>query len=166
MQVPIRGKSGQYGLFLPEWRLWFILSIGIFSLFSGGCGQVSPGEGGTIGLLDHNVFKASIQPILDNKACSSSGCHFRDKSDPNSGGPGGSLRLFDCKGAACTAEQLQANHDSSAGMANLVNPGESKLLSKPLELSVGGLQHLGGTIFPDVTDADYLAIFAWIGSPL
>lgn len=146
-------------------RIWAILFV--VALFSGGCGQVSPGEGGGIGVLDHDVFKASIQPILDNRTCADSGCHIRSKSNPNSGGPGGSLRLFDCdEGPVCTDEQLQSNHDSSAGMANLVNPGDSKLLTKPLGLAGGGLQHLGGTVFPDPTDADYLTILSWIGSPL
>lgn len=165
--TPCTSSPGPCTLKFPISRLWAVVFVGIFALFSGGCGQVNPGEGGGIGVLDHDVFKASIQPIMDNRTCADSGCHIRSKSNPNSGGPGGSLRLFDCdEGLPCTDEQLQSNHDSAAGMANLVNPGDSKLLTKPLGLAGGGLQHLGGTVFPDRTDADYLTILSWIGSPL
>ncbi|MFQ5588661.1 MAG: hypothetical protein ACE5F7_07460 [Nitrospiria bacterium] len=130
------------------------------------CGRIEPGEEATAGELDHDVFKTSVQPVLDNRNCSDAGCHFRDKTDPNSGGPGGSLRLFECTAAPCSAAELQANHDSAAGMANLVSPVDSRLLSKPLALSEGGVQHLGDNLFLSVTDTDYLTILAWIQSPL
>jgi hypothetical protein len=50
-------------------------------------------------------------------------------------------------------------------MANLANPTTSKLLTKPLALSAGGIQHLGGDIFPDVTDPDYVTVLTWIQNP-
>jgi hypothetical protein len=131
-----------------------------------GCGEVDPGEEEAIGQLDQTAFETTIQPILDARNCSQSGCHYRDKSDPNSGGPGGSFRIFDCTGDSCTAEQLLANHDSAAGMANIANPTTSKLLTKPLALSAGGIQHLGGDIFMSVADPDYVAILGWIQSPI
>jgi hypothetical protein len=129
------------------------------------CGNVDPGTNATTGELDQAVFAAAIQPILDARGCSQSGCHYRDKSAPNTGGPGGSLRLFDCSGSSCTPEQVVANHDSASGMANIPNPATSKLLTKPLAQSAGGIQHLGGDIFLSVTDADYLAVLAWIQNP-
>ncbi|VAX29127.1 hypothetical protein MNBD_NITROSPIRAE01-229 [hydrothermal vent metagenome] len=131
-----------------------------------GCGQVEPGEEATLGELDHEVFKTNIQAVLDNRGCSNGACHIRDKNDPFAGGPGGNLRLYECTVAPCTAEQLQANHDSAAGMANLVNPSGSLLLKKPLALSISGVQHLGGDIFLSAADADYLTLFSWIQSPL
>ncbi|MFQ5543011.1 MAG: hypothetical protein ACE5FY_01515 [Nitrospiria bacterium] len=144
----------------------YFFIFGFFLAFITGCGTIDPGEGGIVGSLDHDFFKTTVQPVLDNRRCSDSGCHFRDKADPNTGGPGGSFRLFECKVVSCTPEELLANHDSSAGMANLVNPGDSKILKKPLALSIGGFQHLGGDIFLSETGTDYLAIFAWIQSPI
>lgn len=130
-----------------------------------GCGQVDPGEEAAIGQLDQTVFAATIQPILDARGCSQAGCHYRDKNSPNTGGPGGSFRVFDCSGNSCTAQQVLANFESSAGMANIANPGSSKLVTKPLALSAGGVQHLGGDIFLSTADPDYAAILAWIQSP-
>lgn len=131
-----------------------------------GCGRIDPGEQEALGQLDDTVFAAAIQPILDVRSCSQTGCHYRDKSNPNTGGPGGSLRIYDCTGGSCTPEQLLANHDSAAGMANLPNPTTSKLLTKPLALSAGGVQHLGGDIFMNTTDPDYATILGWIQNPV
>ncbi|MFQ5579475.1 MAG: hypothetical protein ACE5FZ_02590 [Nitrospiria bacterium] len=137
-----------------------------FLLVSGGCGHVEPGEEGVAGGLDHNTFKSAIQPVMDNRGCTQNGCHFRDKANPNIGGPGGSLRLYICTvNDPCTPEELLANHDSSAGMSDIVNPSNSRLLTKPLALP-GGIQHLGGEIFSSTTDPDYLAVLSWIQSPL
>ena len=124
------------------------------------------GEDDVIGQLDQAVFEASIQPILDSRGCSESGCHYRDKDNPNSGGPGGSFRIFDCTGNSCSPDQLLANHDSAAGMANLSNPTTSKLLTKPLALAGGGVQHLGGDIFMSTTDPDYVTVLGWIQNPI
>ncbi|MFZ5861967.1 MAG: hypothetical protein ACOYXR_03850 [Nitrospirota bacterium] len=134
--------------------------------FGTGCGHVEPGEQEALGQLDQSVFATAIQSILDARSCSQGGCHYRDKDNPNSGGPGGSFRVFDCSGNSCTADQLLANSDSAAGMANLANPTTSKLLTKPLALAAGGIQHLGGDIFMSATDADYVAILGWIQNPL
>jgi hypothetical protein len=51
-------------------------------------------------------------------------------------------------------------------MADIPNPTGSKLLLKPLAVSAGGIQHLGGDIFLNTTDPDYLTILGWIQSPL
>lgn len=131
-----------------------------------GCGQVDPGQEEAIGQLDPTTFAVTIQPILDARGCSQSRCHYRDKNDPNSGGPGGSLRIFDCSGNSCTPEEVLANHDSAAGMANITNPRSSKLLTKPLAQSAGGIQHLGGDIFLSTADPDYAAILGWIQNPI
>ncbi|MFZ5876356.1 MAG: hypothetical protein ACOYXU_08095 [Nitrospirota bacterium] len=137
-----------------------------FALLGSGCGEVDPGVEEAIGQLDQAAFETTIQPILDGRGCSQAGCHYRDKSNPNSGGPGGSFRIFDCTGNSCSPEQLLANHDSAAGMANLSNPTTSKLLTKPLALSVGGVQHLGGDIFMSEADPDYATILGWIQNPI
>ncbi len=131
-----------------------------------GCGEVEPGQEEGAGQLDQVAFAAAIQPILDTRGCSQAGCHYRDKSNPNTGGPGGSFRIFECSGAPCTPEELLANYDSAAGMANFANPTTSKLLTKPLALSAGGVQHLGGDVFLSTADADYAAVLGWIQSPI
>ncbi len=151
---------------LPFYGIWGIFLMTLLLLLMTGCGQVEPGEEATVGELDHDVFKSNVQAILDNRGCSNGSCHIRDKNDPFSGGPGGNLRLYECTVELCTADQLQANHDSSAGMSNLVNPVNSLLLTKPLEISISGVQHQGGNIFLNTTDPDYLALLAWIQSPL
>ncbi len=143
-----------------------ILVAVALTCLSAGCGQVNPGEEVAVGQLDQTAFAVSIQPILDARGCSQSTCHYRDKSAPNSGGPGGSFRIFDCSGTSCTPEQLLANHDSAAGMANITNPTDSKLLTKPLAQSAGGIQHLGGDIFLSTADPDYAAILGWIQNPI
>jgi hypothetical protein len=127
---------------------------------------VEPGEEEAIGQLDQAVFETTIQPILDARGCSQAGCHYRDKSNPNSGGPGGSFRVFDCSSDSCSVEQLLANQDSAAGMVNIANPTNSKLLTKPLALAASGVQHLGGDIFLSTADPDYVAILGWIQSPI
>jgi len=150
----------------PYNRRWVILVVGVFFSLNTGCGQIEPEEEGTISQLNHDTFKAAIQPILDNRGCSQAGCHYRDKNDPNAGGPGGSFRIFECTGNSCTPDQLLANHDSAAGMANIANPASSKLLTKPLAEPAGGIQHLGGDLFLSTGDTDYMAILSWIQSPL
>jgi hypothetical protein len=147
-------------------RTGAILVAATLALVGAGCGEVDPGEEDMIGQLDQTVFEATIQPILDSRGCSQAGCHYRDKDNPNSGGPGGSLRIFDCTGNTCSPEQLLANHDSAAGMANLSNPTTSKLLTKPLALTAGGVQHLGGDIFMNTTDPDYVTVLGWIQNPI
>ena len=151
---------------VPFFGMWGILWMVLLLLLMSACGQVEPGQETVVGELDHDVFKADIQAILDNRKCSDGTCHIRDKNDPFAGGPGGSLRLYECTAALCTAEQLQANHDSAAGMANLVNPADSRLLTKPLAESISGVQHLGDNIFLSTADPDYLTLLSWIQSPL
>lgn len=138
-----------------------LIAVAVVCL-SAGCGQVDPGTDAGIGQLDQTTFTTTTQPILDARGCSQQGCHYRDKNDPNSGGPGGSFRIFDCSGNSCTPEQLLANYDSASGMANIPNPTSSKLLTKPL---ADGIQHLGGDIFLSTADPDYAAILGWIQNP-
>jgi len=149
-----------------EKRNWAILVVGALVLLGTGCGQVDPGEEEAISQLDHTTFTTAVQAVLDSRGCSQSGCHYRDKGNPNVGGPGGSLRIFECTGNSCTPDQLLANHDSAAGMANIANPASSKLLTKPLAQSAGGVQHLGGDIFLSTSDPDYVTILSWIQSPV
>lgn len=136
-----------------------------FSCILLGCGQVEPGSQDSLNTLNHSTFVSAIQPVFDSRGCANSGCHYRDKNDPNNGGPGGSLRLFDCSGNSCTDDELMANHDSAYGMANLSTPAASKLLTKPLAESAGGIQHLGGDIFLSTADPDYQTLLGWIQAP-
>ncbi|HTN42936.1 MAG TPA: hypothetical protein VMN77_03975 [Nitrospiria bacterium] len=142
------------------------MTLGMFVCIGAGCGTVDPGVDSGAGSLDYDEFKANIQPVFDSRGCSNSNCHYRDKNNPNSGGPGGSLRIFNCKTDPCTEDQFRANFDSASGMTDIANPAGSKLLLKPLAVSAGGIQHLGGDIFPNTSDPDYLTILSWIQSPL
>lgn len=163
----VPGKRGKEICPFQGKKLWAGLLMGFFLLLGGGCGHVEPGEEGVAGGLDHTTFTGTIQPILDNRGCSQQGCHFRDKVNPNIGGPGGSLRLFICTVSdPCIPGELLANHDSAAGMSNTVNPPNSKLLTKPLIETGGGVPHAGGDIFLSATDPDYLAVLNWIQNPL
>jgi hypothetical protein len=144
----------------------FFFTAGFFlSLASPGCGTVAPGEGGGLGAPSFAVYEASIQGVLDGKGCSAAGCHYRDQDDPSAGGPGGSLRLFDCSAAPCDPDHLMANYDSAVGMSNLAIPQSSKLLTKPLAEAAGGIQHLGGDLFTDTLDPGYLTLLNWIQTP-
>jgi len=139
--------------------------IGLLLFFSGGCGTVDPGTEDNAGGLNYDSFKATIQPILDQRGCSQTGCHYRDKANPANGGPGGSFRVFNCANDPCSEDEVRSNYDSASGMSNLSNPAGSKLLLKPLAVAAGGIQHLGGDIFLNTTDPDYLAILGWIQNP-
>jgi hypothetical protein len=142
-----------------------ILIIGFLSTCIDGCGSVDPGQEIDSAGLDFNVFQGTIQPILDLRGCSQGGCHYRDKSDPYSGGPGGSFQIYNCMNDPCTDDQFHANYDSASGLSNPEDPSNSKLLLKPLAESAGGIQHLGGDIFVTTSDPDYLAILSWIQTP-
>ena len=142
-----------------------IFCLGIFMILQG-CGEIDPGLGNSAGELSFEEFMGEIQPLLDNRGCAQSQCHYRDKMDPNSGGPGGGFRIFDCEESPCLIDELEANFDSSVGMANTSTPSTSKLLTKPLGESVGGKQHLGGDIFLETGDPDYQTLLGWIQSPL
>jgi hypothetical protein len=141
------------------------MMMGIFLWLGGGCGSVDPGVDPSVGSLDYDAFKANIQPVLDRRGCSNSKCHYRDKANPSNGGPGGSFRIFNCTDDPCSEDQFRANYDSASGMCDISNSTNSKILLKPLAVSAGGIQHLGGDIFLNATDPDYLTILSWIQSP-
>ena len=143
-----------------------VFASGMLLSIGAGCGTVDPGSEDGAGVLDYDVFKTAVQPVLDQRGCSNGGCHYRDKSNPSSGGPGGSFRVFDCANDSCTDDQLRADFDSASGMSDLADPAGSKLLRKPLAEGAGGIQHLGGDIFSNAADSDYLTILGWIQSPL
>jgi hypothetical protein len=151
-----KGRPSTHGGFAS-----FRLPVGLAFLILWGCGTVDPGTNDTEGQLDPLVFAASIQPMLDQRGCSQSQCHYRDKSNPNSGGPGGGFHIFNCEEDPCSQDELNANFDSASGMVNFSSPGTSKLLEKPLAEFSGGIQHLGGDVFLDTTDPDYQTLLAW-----
>lgn len=147
-------------------RIGLVFVSGMLLSVSTGCGTVDPGTEDGAGVLDYDLFKTAVQPVLDLRGCSQGGCHYRDKSNPSSGGPGGSFRVFDCANDSCSDDELRADYDSATGMSDPANPAGSKLLRKPLSEGAGGIQHLGGDIFSDATDSDYLSLLGWIQSPL
>lgn len=57
---------------------------------------------------------------------------------------------------------LTKNYESARGMVNL--SGGSPILLKPLAKSAGGVDHAGGDLFANVSDADYQLIEFWISN--
>ena len=114
--------------------------------------------------LDEAVFRCNVEPILARQ-CSYNGCHGNAGSALRVYSPG-KLRaipattLDDAILPLTTAER-HANFESAAGFSTLA-PGDNFLLRKPLAASAGGFEHVGGAIFPSITDPQYIAISAWL----
>ena len=115
-------------------------------------------------MLDKAVFRCNVEPILARQ-CSYTACH---------GVPGSALRVYSPgKLRATPAATLDdailpltdgehlANFESAAGFATL-GPGDNFLLRKPLVVTAGGFEHVGGAIFPSINDPQYVAISAWL----
>jgi hypothetical protein len=97
--------------------------------------------------LDYAFFAQHIEPVLQSRNCSTTGCH---------GGQGSGLML------------LSGGTDPQADFTNVRphtrpwDPPSSPLLLKPLAESAGGVVHGGGDVFADTTDADYRTLRLWI----
>lgn len=127
------------------------------AVFFSGCGtEVTSGEVTTGQTLRYDVFEASVNPILESRGCTASGCHnvvF---------GNGGAFKIY--PNAVNGSAEMLANFIAAKSFANLTTPAQSKLLLEPLaganQSSAG--THSGGDIFPDTSDPDYLTILGWI----
>ena len=126
------------------------------------CGnEASPSPVTSGGTLDCPTFEASVNTIFDlnigGRTCSASGCHSVFSS------AGGAFKIY--PNAAPNTVEMQANYLSAKGMANLNDPGLSKLLLEPLAgtQSIVG-SHTGGDIFPSTSDPNYGVIFDWIST--
>jgi hypothetical protein len=122
-------------------------------------------------MLDENVFKCSVQPILA-KYCSYNACH----GIAGTTGAGAALRVytpgklrsppaadFNALVAPLTADEQHANFESAAGFSwNLRSVDDNFLLRKPLPSSAGGYEHQGGPIWSGTDDPNYIAIHQWL----
>lgn len=114
--------------------------------------------------LDATVFACSVEPILIRQ-CSYTACHGQAQAALRVYSQG-KLRAtppasIDDSIAALTPDEHRANFESAAGFASLA-VGDNFLLRKPLPASKGGFEHVGGAIFSGPTDAQYVAIAAWL----
>jgi len=118
------------------------------------------------------IFLAQLQinqgGVVSTNTCASSGCH------DNTTGTGGALRVVqsaqavDLSDPASTADVVRTsdmykNFYSSQGSTVIGSPLQSRLLTKPLTLSV---LHGGGVVFADQNDANAKLIAYWIGRPM
>ena len=116
--------------------------------------------------LSSTFFDANVNPILDKdiggKTCSSGLCHgINEDGTPSNGG------TFKIYANPSTAIRRRANFLAAFGAANLNSPSQSKLLLKPLALSLGGINHGGDDVlFTTGPGSDYDVILTWISSPV
>jgi len=130
------------------WRA--VLAMGTLGAGLAACDRPTspepPGGGRTID-LDYAYFAANVEPILQSRDCSTSGCH---------GGQGAGMLL------------LSGGSNPEADFNNVLNhtrpwaPATSPLLLKPLAVGAGGMVHGGGDIFADTTVTDYRTVLRWI----
>ena len=106
--------------------------------------------------------------VISTNTCASSGCH------DDITGTGGALRLVqsaqavDLANPANTPDVVRSNDMyknfySSQGSSVIGTPLQSRMLTKPLTLSV---LHGGGVIFADQNDSNAKLIAYWIGRPM
>ena len=63
-----------------------------------------------------------------------------------------------------TEAQSPRNVEVVTKLVNTADPGQSRLLLKPLAASAGGLAHTGGTYWSSRDDPEYQTVLAWIRS--
>ncbi len=143
----------------------FVLVVGVAA-----CSPVSNGQqADPAAMLDENVFKCSVQPILA-KYCSYNACHGIDKAN------GAALRVytpgklrsppatdFNSLVAALSDAEQHANFESASGFSwNLTSVDDNFLLRKPLPSAAGGYEHQGGAIWSGTDDPNYVTIRNWL----
>ena len=123
-----------------------LVSSGLFYGCEGGLEPTAP-TGGREVSLDVAFFVESIEPILQRRGCSNVACH---------GGQG--------SGELILSGGLNPQGDlvAVAGLVTTWQPEDSALLRKPLAEAAGGVQHVGGDVFTDTSDADYQTVLTWI----
>src|SRR5690606_35153395 len=93
------------------------------------------------------TFKSTVQPILQDKGCTSTNCHGAPQSD----------FYITC---GDNDEQIAFNFSQAWSFVN--DPvDDSQLLRVPLAVASGGRGHTGGDQFPSTEDEDYKAIRTW-----
>lgn len=96
------------------------------------------------------TYKASVDPMLQEKSCGSSNCHGAPQSD----------YYITC---GKNDEQIAFNFSQAWSFVN--DPvDDSQLLRAPLAVAAGGRGHTGGDQFASAEDADYKALRDWAQS--
>jgi hypothetical protein len=129
------------------------------AVFFAGCGtEVQTGPATNDFVLDPVSFATNVNPILDARGCTSSGCHNVFN------GNGGRLLIF--PNATVGSTEMDANFLAVSFFVSFSPSSASELLLEPL----AGVQappvgsHTGGEIFATTGDVDYIAILDWINS--
>lgn len=120
-----------------------------------GCGpDASPtgpdvAGGGREYVLDYDLYVAAVAPVLEQRGCNAEGdCH------------GGGIRgTFELTPASAVDHRL--DFDQAVLQVDGYQPGSSALLTKPLALEAGGVEH-SVTAFASTSDPGYQAILGWI----
>jgi hypothetical protein len=123
-------------------------------------------------LPDRAVFDTTIYPLL-LRDCAFSECHGAEHRFFQAFGPGRN-HLEGKSGAELTAQERQFTYERARSM--LVATGgdsilESPLLTKPLEIGLGGAAHegvdrFGRNVFQSVLDPRYVALAQWAVSAI
>lgn len=140
---------------------------GAACLLFGACSTVSNGPATDPAAgLSETVFRCNVEPILARQ-CSYTACH---------GIAGTALRVYtpgklrasppadsNALIAPLTDAEHHANFLSAAAFSfGVGSPDDTFLLRKPLAAVAGGYEHQGGAIFGSPSDAQYVAIRAWL----
>lgn len=141
-----------------------------------GCSiDLQPQDGARVSPLDLNYFACNVQrPLI--RRCSMLACH--GSSTVGSDGTvyyhalrifsPGKLRLVPAstmndRDQQLTIDELDGNFTAAQGLTfGAPTLADVPLLRKPLSPTAGGGEHVGGALFVDQSDADYVAISNWV----
>lgn len=102
------------------------------------------------------IFNSVLQGRTGTVTCSAGGCHSAAT------GSGGSFKII--PGAAQNSSDMMSNYFSAESLTDLDDPIESLLLEKPTATLNTQIGHAGGDVFPNTSDACFVAIQTWIST--
>jgi hypothetical protein len=102
------------------------------------------------------IFNAVLQGRTGQVTCSAGGCHSAAT------GSGGSFKII--PNAQAGSSDMMSNYFSAESLADLDDPLQSLLLEKPTATLNTQIGHSGGDIFPNTSDACFVAIETWISN--
>lgn len=125
----------------------------------GGPGSQSPVPG-----ADFDAYVEDVQPVFEAR-CSERNCHGNDDRPLGLYAPG--RHRLDGEQADPDAplldDELRANFDRTrAFLAFVATPESCELLTKPLAVHAGGVDHGAGAVFTSTIDDEYLDILDWV----
>ena len=136
------------------------LALAMFGL---GCVQ-GPGRDGSLPSADYEQFATTVQPILDER-CGERNCHGTLARPLWVYSPKG-LRMRASPGPL-TNEELEANYWCARSfLLNAESADNAPLLTKPLDVEEGGLEHATGPVFENQNEHGYVALHAWAAAAL